>query len=358
MSRPSSRHQILQSVQTQILPRLQSDDWRIILAQPPFHLPPQVEIRFHAGKPLLPKNAQHNNAISSMIHLWPEVQAHSSSVPMMGFVLDGAMDWRIGITAAMARQYGGDLKRSDYAVLALPKSTFFLAPPGVPYGTGLLPHWERSDKGVTRDIFWMRFYPLGMQCHLGHGDAQGYKAAPPCIFPESRCYSAMQALQEELHLRGEHSTQSVQGLLLFIMARIAHALQKIQSPDWRPVGPEIIEKNSAARAVEAACAYIEANFFQKITLAEIAEHAFISPTHLSHIFRREKQMTITDYITRFRLEYATSLLQHTRMSLGQIAKTVGYGNQAYFCQIFTRNFRCTPGEFRRNAIKQKITQNN
>jgi len=358
MQRPSSRHQVLRAVQTQILPRLQNHDWRITLALPPFHLPPQVNIKFHAGKPLLQKNAQHNNAISSMIHLWPEVQVHSSSVPMMGFVLDGAIDWRIGITAAMARQHGGDLKRSDYAVLALPKSTFFLAPPGVPYGTGMLQHWERSAKGIRRDIFWMRFYPMGMQCHLGHGDEHGYKPGPPSIFPESRCYFAMQSLLEELRLRGEHSSQSIQGLLLFIMARIAHALQKIQSPDWRPVGPEITEKNSAAHAVEAACSYIEANFFHKITLAEIAEHALISPTHLCHIFRQEKQMTLTDYITRFRLEYATSLLQHTRMSLGQVAKTVGYGNQSYFCQIFSQNFLCTPGEFRKNAIKHKTTQNN
>lgn len=357
MPRPSSRHHILHAVQSQVLPRLQRNDWDIVLAEPPFKLPAQITATMHPGKPLLQKNAKHSNAISSTLHLWSEVQVHSSSVPMMGFVLEGAMDWRIGITAAMARQCGGDLKRSDYAVLALPKSTFFLAPPGVPYGTGLLPHWERSAKGAARDIFWMRFYPMGMQCHLGHGDEQGYKAAPPCIFPESRCYFAMQSLQEELRLRGEHTTQSVQGLLLFIMARIAHALQKIQSPDWRPVGPEIIERNSAAHAVEAACAYIEAHFYQKITLAEIAEHAFISPTHLSHIFRREKQMTLTDYITRFRLEYATSLLEHTRMSLGQIATTVGYGNQAYFCQIFARNFHCSPGEYRKNVIKQKTTQN-
>jgi AraC-like DNA-binding protein len=219
----------------------------------------------------------------------------------------------------------------------------------------MLPHWERSGGGMSLQ---MRFYPLGMQCHIGVGGAQKYISHPPCIFPESRCYFAMQVLQEELRLRGTHSRQAIQGILLFIMSRVADALQKIQSPDWRPVGPEITEKNTATDAVEAACAYIEANFFQKITLAEIAEHALVSPTHLSHIFRAEKQMTLTGYITRFRLEYATSLLQHTRMSLGQIAKTVGYGNQSYFCQIFARHFECSPGQFRQITIEQKNAQNN
>lgn len=352
MSRPSSRYQVLQVVQNQILPRLQAEEWCIFRAHPPFELPAMAKMQLHAGKPLLQKDAKHSNAISSMLHLWSEVQVHSSSVPMMGFVLEGEMDWRIGITSKMARQYGGVLKRSNYAVFALPKSTFFLAPPGVPYGTGMLPHWERDAKGEPRDILWMRFYPLGMQCHLGHGEGINYKSGTPNIFPESRCYFAMQSLLEELRLDGAHSSQSVQGLLLFIMARVAHALQKIQSPDWRPVGPEIAEKNTAAHAVEAACAYIEAHFFQKITLAEIAEHALVSPTHLSYLFHREKEMTLTDYITRYRMEYATSLLEHTRMSLGQIAQTVGYGNQSYFCQIFGRHFRCSPSQYRKNVNKQ------
>jgi len=353
MSRPSSRQHVLRAIQTQVLPRLQQGEWDIVLAEPPFQLPSQVTTTLHQGKPLLQMNARHHNAISSMLHLWPDVQVHSSSVPMMGFVLEGAMDWRIGITAAAARQLGGQWKHSDYAVLALPKSTFFLAPPGVPYGTGLLKHWERSVSGVSRDTLWMRFYPLGMQCHLGHGDASGYKAGPPSIFPEARCYFAIQSLLEELRLNGEYARESMQGLLLFIMARITHALQKLHAPEWRPVGPEITVKSSAAHAVDAACAYIEAHFFQKITLAEIAEHALVSPTHLSYLFHREKQMTLTDYITRYRMEYATSLLQHTRMSLGQIARTVGYGNQSYFCQIFARHFQCSPGEYRKNIIKQQ-----
>ena len=261
------------------------------------------------------------------------------------------MDWRVGITSTMARKQS-NLKQSNYAVFSLPESTFYIAPPGVPYGTGALSHWERHGGGMS---FQMRFYPLGMQCHISTAEPNAY---PACIFPESRCYFAIQTLQEELQMRGPHSQQTIQGLLLFIMARVAHALQKIQSPDWRPVGPEIVEENSARDAVEAACAFIETNFFRKITLAEVAEHAFVSPTYLCHIFRQEKQMTLTDYVTHFRLEYATSLLQHTRMGLGQVAKTVGYTNQSYFCQLFARHFQCSPGEFRRNAIKQHNTQKN
>lgn len=355
MPRASSRRQILSAVQDQILPCLQhADAWRIFFADPSFHLPDSVAMQLNKGKPLLIKNAERSNAISSIMYLWPQAQVHSSVVPMMGFVLEGTTDWRIGITSAMARKQS-KLKQSNYVVLALPKSTFYLAPSGVPYGTGLLSHWERSGGGKSLQ---MRFYPLGMQCHIGVGGGQKYTSHPPCIFPESRCYFAAQTLQEELRLRGTHSRQSIQGLLLFIMSRVANAMQKMQSPDWRPVGPEITEKNIATDAVEAACVYIENNFFQKITLSEIVEHALVSPTHLCHVFRQAKKVTLNEYITRFRMNYAVSLLQHSRISFGEIAKTVGYSNQSYFCQIFSRHFQCSPGEFRRNAIKQQDAQNN
>lgn len=354
----NSRRQLLNALQNQILPRLQQgNSWRIVLGEPPFRGSPEVALRYHNGKPLAPGGAQRTDMISSNISLWPEAQVHSSSVPFMGFVLEGEIDWRVGITAAMAKKRGGQLKHSDYAVLGLPKSTFFIAPPGVPYGTGMLSHWERSTPGVARSIFWMRFYPLGMQCHMGHGDAQGYKSGRACIFPESRLYFAVQSLLEELRLNDENSMQAVQGLLVFIVARLARGLRKMQTPDWRPVGPEINERSSAAHAVEAASAYIEANFHQRITLDEIAAHALASPTHLCHIFRREKGVTLTEYIAQFRMEYASSLLQHTRMNIKQIAQAVGYGNQAYFCQVFSKHFECPPSEFRTNSIKQKESQN-
>lgn len=348
------RRQLLIALQQQILPCLQEEDrWRIVLAEPPFQLPSEVNIRFHNGKPLSAARAQRTNTLASIMSAWPGAQVHNNSVPFMGFVLKGAMDWRIGITSSMARQHGGALKRSDYAVLELPENTFFIAPPGVPYGTGALPHWEREQEPVTRDIFWIRFYPLGVQCHMGHGDAQGYRSGLACIFPESRLYFAATSLLEELRACDKNSTQAIRGLLQFIMARLTRGLETMQTPKWRPIGPEIADRNNAAHAVEAACAYIEANFHRKLSLQEIATHALTSPTHLSHIFRREKHKTVTDYITQLRMEYAASLLQHTRLNMGHVAHTIGYTNQAYFCQVFARHFDCSPSEFRTNSIKQK-----
>lgn len=353
------RRQLLVALQQQILPCLQHDDhWRMVLAEPPFQLPPEVNVRFHSGKPLSQVNSKRLRLLSSTMFSWPEVELHNNTVPYMGFVLRGAIDWRIGITTSMARQHGGVFKKSNYAILEMPESTFFIAPPGVPYAAGTLPHWEREQEIVPHDILWVRFYPLGVQCHIRHSNPQGNQPGQACIFPDSRLYPSSLSLLEELRTNDKNSTAAIRGLLQFIMARVVRGLETMQTAKWRPIGPEITERNNATHAVEAACAYIEANFHRKLSLEEIATHALTSPTHLSHIFRREKQKTVTDYITQLRMEYAASLLQHTRLNMGQVAQTIGYGNQAYFCQVFARHYACSPSEFRTNAIKQKESQNN
>ncbi len=353
------RRQLLVALQQQILPCLQNDEqWRMVLAEPPFQLPPKVNVRFHDGKPLASSGAKRLPLLSSTMLAWPEVELHNNTVPYMGFVLRGAMDWRIGITTSMARQHGGVFKKSNYAILEMPESTFFIAPPGVPYAAGTLPYWEREQEIVPHDIFWVRFYPLGVQCHIRHSHPQSNHPGQACLFPDSRLYSASLSLLEELRTNDKNSTQAIRGLLQFIMARLVRGLEAMQTAKWRPIGPEITERNNAAHAVEAACAYIEANFHRKLSLEEIATHALTSPTHLSHLFRREKQKTLTDYITQLRMEYAASLLQHTRLNMGQVAQTIGYTNQAYFCQVFAKHFSCSPSEFRTNTIKQKESQKN
>jgi hypothetical protein len=59
-----------------------------------------------------------------MLCLKRKPQVHSARSPYMGFVLEGEIDFRIGITAEIARTRKGDLARSDYALLGIPQSTF------------------------------------------------------------------------------------------------------------------------------------------------------------------------------------------------------------------------------------------
>ncbi len=106
--------------------------WRIVLAEPPFQLPDGVTLDFHPGKPLTVSQAKNYFPARGVLRYWPDIQVHSARFPYLGFVMEGAIDWRIGITTQMARKLKSELSHSDYVSLRLPAGTFFLMPPEVP----------------------------------------------------------------------------------------------------------------------------------------------------------------------------------------------------------------------------------
>jgi AraC-like DNA-binding protein len=55
------------------------------------------------------------------------------------------------------------------------------------------------------------------------------------------------------------------------------------------------------------------------------------------------------YLTRSRLAAAATLLDRTTMSLGEVARGIGYANEASFGRAFTRAFGVAPGTYRRAA---------
>jgi two-component system response regulator YesN len=118
------------------------------------------------------------------------------------------------------------------------------------------------------------------------------------------------------------------------------------------VVPSSFTPSSAVEIVEQACVYIEAHFDQKITLENVATHVYISPSHLSRLFQAEKGMSITEYLTRFRMEYICTLLGKTDLRINHIGKISGYRNHSYLCQAFQRRMGCSPQEYRNEIINK------
>ena len=54
----------------------------------------------------------------------------------------------------------------------------------------------------------------------------------------------------------------------------------------------------------------------------------------------------------YRLAKAAELLTSTSLSIGDIARAVGIKSQSNFAQLFRRDYRCTPREYRACAQKQ------
>jgi two-component system response regulator YesN len=110
------------------------------------------------------------------------------------------------------------------------------------------------------------------------------------------------------------------------------------------------EEDSAALShstVENAKRYIRNNLGGFLGRDQIAAAVFLSPDHLSHIFKKETGLSLSDYIIEQRMKKAKELLLTTNMMVSEIAIEAGYSNLPYFSKLFHRCIGVTPLIYRK-----------
>ncbi|MGL5513776.1 MAG: PocR ligand-binding domain-containing protein [Sporomusa sp.] len=98
--------------------------------------------------------------------------------------------------------------------------------------------------------------------------------------------------------------------------------------------------------VNEAKNFIMENYSRPIKIDDVAAQLFISPSHLSRLFRRELNCTVNDYITRVRVEQAVELIKKPELSVAQVSQAVGFQNQSYFAKVFCKYIGVAPLVYR------------
>ena len=94
--------------------------------------------------------------------------------------------------------------------------------------------------------------------------------------------------------------------------------------------------------------YIDEHIYSKIALADIADNIGFSHTHLSHFFKRETGITVTDYIHQRKIREACYLLNTTDLSIADISNQLSFSSQQHFHRIFKQKMGVTPGQYVHN----------
>lgn len=99
--------------------------------------------------------------------------------------------------------------------------------------------------------------------------------------------------------------------------------------------------------VKRAVDYLRENFADEISLGALARRVRVSPSHLSHLFKRELQMSPMAFLARVRIEQAkTMLAADADSTVTEVAGRVGFGDLRHFERIFKRHVGFTPRTFR------------
>ena len=86
-----------------------------------------------------------------------------------------------------------------------------------------------------------------------------------------------------------------------------------------------------------------------VSLIDLAESVFFSPSYLSRLFKETCGESITSYLARLRLERAIEMLRENR-KINDIAAAVGLEAPAYFSRFFKKMTGRTPQEYREEVI--------
>ncbi|QNK56680.1 response regulator [Paenibacillus sp. PAMC21692] len=91
--------------------------------------------------------------------------------------------------------------------------------------------------------------------------------------------------------------------------------------------------------------YMEANYHRSLTLHDVAAHVYVSPGHLSSLFK-ETGDTFLKHLTSLRMQRAMELLPDVGKKVYEIVEMVGYSDPAYFAAVFKKHTGKTPFEYR------------
>lgn len=104
--------------------------------------------------------------------------------------------------------------------------------------------------------------------------------------------------------------------------------------------------------IDRAKAYIEQNYDQPVTLAEVAGYLGVSQSHFTREFVRYTGEQPIRYLTKIRLEQSMKLLHATDMKLEEISAACGFSDCNYFSKVFKKYMKESPGELRRQMKAQ------
>lgn len=95
-------------------------------------------------------------------------------------------------------------------------------------------------------------------------------------------------------------------------------------------------------------AYIDAHYAEAITLKDLSELLGVTPQHLCTLFRKIMNTRIFEFINLVRIKKSKEyLLSQPSLPIRDIAHLNGFEDVSYFCYIFKRIEKTTPGDFRK-----------
>ena len=110
-------------------------------------------------------------------------------------------------------------------------------------------------------------------------------------------------------------------------------------------------KEISNRYISEALEYIENNYSDRqFSISRLAESLSVSEGHIARLFKSEMDISINNYLTRYRIRRAMDMLKDIHVKVYEVAERVGYMDIAYFSNTFKKLTGISPSDFQLNGL--------
>ncbi len=194
-----------------------------------------------------------------------------------------------------------------------------------------------ADKYSPWTYSWVGFHGLKAESLLTKSGLS--KASPSFTYSsDDKLENCLNSMLSDARLNTPSELMLLGHLYIFLSLLIQNS---------RNITPQASKFGSQEKYVRRAIEFISKNYSGKVSIRDIASNMAINRSYLYLVFMKHMNISPQDFLIRYRLERALELMRNPALSIGDIARSVGYDDTLRFSKIFKKEKGLSPSHFRK-----------
>lgn len=164
------------------------------------------------------------------------------------------------------------------------------------------------------------------------------------ISPDYRDYTHLTALLDNIQNIARNEVDGFELKIHHNLEEVWMIIRNIALESTFPNSNTFYNQNRLYKMLE----YIQKNYFDDVSLDDIASSAGVSPRECNRCFKNSLGTTTMDYLLDYRINQACKMLVETDLPITTVGQNCGFSSASYFTKRFKEVTGTTPKEYRKS----------